>query len=122
MSDTETGRALICMFCGEGFGYEGSTPDEATLITAVEHEKTCLRNPYKAEINRIKQETMMVHQITAICKALTGMKDTEILAIMPMEGNFSQWEKQCFCGGIRRYAKYLFEKQFTKSYTITDDE
>ncbi len=47
---SETGRGLVCMFCGEGFGYEGSTPDEATLKAAVAHEKECPKNPYKAEI------------------------------------------------------------------------
>lgn len=49
------GRGLICVFCGESFGYEGETPDEATLKAAVDHEKDCRKNPYKAEIAMLKE-------------------------------------------------------------------
>lgn len=53
MGHATLGRGLVCTFCGEGFGYVGKMPDEATLKAAVDHEKVCPRNPYKAEIARL---------------------------------------------------------------------
>lgn len=52
--DESEERGLVCVFCGEGFGYAGDTPDEATLKAAVDHEKECLNNPYKAEIRYLR--------------------------------------------------------------------
>jgi hypothetical protein len=54
----DEGRGLVCVFCGEGFGYSGQTPDEATLKAAVDHEKECPNNPYKAEIEKLQQEVV----------------------------------------------------------------
>ena len=51
--DATLGRGLVCMFCGEGFGYAGESPDVATLKAAVDHETDCAKNPYKAEIERL---------------------------------------------------------------------
>jgi len=47
-------RGLVCMFCGEGFGYAGKTPDEATVKAAYGHEAECTRNPYKARIGDLQ--------------------------------------------------------------------
>lgn len=46
-------RGLVCCFCGESWGYVGEKPDEATLLTAYEHEAKCPRNPYLATIQRL---------------------------------------------------------------------
>ena len=54
MSDEKRERGLVCLFCNEGFGYAGQTPDEATLKAACGHEALCPRNPYKAEISRLR--------------------------------------------------------------------
>lgn len=50
LSDSLASHGIVCMFCGEGFGYEGQTPDEATLKSAADHERECPKNPYKARI------------------------------------------------------------------------
>jgi hypothetical protein len=55
MSDEKRERGLVCLFCGEGFGYAGQTPDEATLKAACDHEALCPRNPYKAEVERLRE-------------------------------------------------------------------
>ena len=47
-------RGLVCVFCGEGFGYAGKIPTEATLKAACDHEAQCVHNPYKAEIKRLE--------------------------------------------------------------------
>jgi len=52
---SKEGRGLVCVFCGEGFGYSGETPDEETLRAAVDHEKDCPNNPYKAQIARFRE-------------------------------------------------------------------
>ena len=54
MSEEKRERGLVCLFCGEGFGYAGQAPDEATLKAACAHEALCPRNPYKAEIERLR--------------------------------------------------------------------
>lgn len=64
VSCEDEGRALVCMFCGEGFGYVGKSPDEETIKTAVSHEKDCTRNPYKAEIARLHDVVMQIHNFT----------------------------------------------------------
>ena len=48
-------RGLVCLFCGEGFGYAGQTPDEATLKAACDHEALCPRNPYKAQVETLRE-------------------------------------------------------------------
>ena len=50
----ERKRGLVCLFCGEGFGYEGEVPDEATLKAAFDHESICENNPYKTRINELE--------------------------------------------------------------------
>lgn len=50
----EKGRGLVCVFCGQGFGYAGEKPDKATLKAAIDHEAACPRNPYLEEITRLK--------------------------------------------------------------------
>lgn len=49
-------RGLVCVFCGEGFGYVGETPTDEELEQAVNHEKKCPKNPYIAKIDRLKSE------------------------------------------------------------------
>jgi hypothetical protein len=39
------------MFCREGFGYEGETPDEETIKAAYEHESKCPLNPYLQKLD-----------------------------------------------------------------------
>lgn len=51
--DAEQERGLVCCFCGEGFGYAGEKPDEATLKAACDHEAQCPKNPYLAKIARL---------------------------------------------------------------------
>lgn len=51
---SEEKRGMICAFCGEGFGYAGEKPDEATLKKAYEHEAICPKNPYKKEVEDLK--------------------------------------------------------------------
>lgn len=55
-------RGLVCMFCGEGFGYVGDKPDEITIKTAYEHEAKCSNNPYKAEIERLKAALIAIEK------------------------------------------------------------
>lgn len=52
----ETERACVCMFCGAAFGYAGTTPDEATVRAACEHEAKCERNPYLLRIAKVERE------------------------------------------------------------------
>jgi len=54
MSGNKQNRGLVCMFCGEVFGYAGQIPDEVTIKTALDHEALCPHNPYKAEISRLR--------------------------------------------------------------------
>ena len=49
-------RGLVCMFCGDGFGYAGSAPEEPALKAAVAHERKCPKNPYKNEIYRLRTD------------------------------------------------------------------
>ena len=49
-------RGIVCMFCGEGFGYAGEKPDDETMKAAVDHEKTCLENPYLKRIAELETE------------------------------------------------------------------
>lgn len=49
-------RGIVCMFCGEGFGYDGEKPDDETMKAAVDHEKACPENPYLAEIADLKEQ------------------------------------------------------------------
>lgn len=49
-------RGIVCMFCGEGFGYAGDNPDDETMKAAVDHEKVCPQNPYLAEIADLKEK------------------------------------------------------------------
>lgn len=35
------------------------------------------------------------------------LENEEILIVIPMEGNFSQIERDAFCAGVRRLAQYL---------------
>ena len=75
----DKGRGLVCMFCGDGFGYEGSTPDESTLKAAFDHEKNCLKNPYKATIVSLERELVDVREECAITqKAYEAARDTLI--------------------------------------------
>lgn len=54
-------RGLVCVFCGEGFGYAGDTPDEMILRTAIHHEKECPKNPYLAEIATLQRKNKRLH-------------------------------------------------------------
>ena len=46
-------RAIVCCYCGTAFDYDGEEKRDAVAARAVEHEKTCERNPYRAEIERL---------------------------------------------------------------------
>lgn len=47
-------RGILCMFCGEGFGYAGDKPDDETMKAAVNHEKDCPKNPYTYRIKMLE--------------------------------------------------------------------
>jgi hypothetical protein len=47
-------RYLICNFCGKDLAYEGESADEAVLKRAVDHEKSCPKNPYKKKIEALR--------------------------------------------------------------------
>jgi hypothetical protein len=47
-------RGLVCCFCGKAWGYVGESPTAALLKEAVDHEAKCPRNPYLAEIKRLR--------------------------------------------------------------------
>ena len=47
-------RGLVCCFCGKGFGYAGTKPDEAIPKAACDHEAVCPKNPYLAEITTLR--------------------------------------------------------------------
>jgi hypothetical protein len=63
MSGEQHERGLVCLFCGEGFGYAGQEPSEEILRTAVEHEAKCLNNPYKARIIQLESENARLRGI-----------------------------------------------------------
>jgi hypothetical protein len=63
LNPNDAERGLVCMFCGEGFGYHGQTPDEATLRAAVAHEKECPKSPYRAEVERLLAENATLQSI-----------------------------------------------------------
>jgi len=52
----QTSRGLVCMFCGEGFGYVGQTPTSEELERAYNHEKECPNNPYLKRIAELEGE------------------------------------------------------------------
>ena len=54
MCEEKRERGIVCAFCGEGFGYAGEIPDDDTLKKAFEHEAICPKNPYKKEVNSLK--------------------------------------------------------------------
>ena len=49
-------RGIVCMFCGDGFGYAGEKPDDETMKAAVDHEKVCPENPYLKRIAELEIE------------------------------------------------------------------
>jgi hypothetical protein len=78
----KSGRGLVCVFCGMGFGYAGQEPDEETLKDACEHEAHCPKNPYLEEIAELKnlntttgQEWMDLHEEIEQIK-----KDNDVMA------------------------------------------
>jgi len=62
MSDEKLARSCVCMFCGEGFGYVGEKPDEATIKAAYDHESSCRNNPYLARIAELEAEILELKQ------------------------------------------------------------
>ena len=79
-------RGLVCMFCGEGFGYAGQLPDEATLKAANEHEGQCDKNPYKAKI--VKLQTTL----KSIVDVLQLMSSVEYLRTWGNK-NLDKWDQ-----------------------------
>lgn len=93
-------RALVCMFCGEGFGYSGETPDESTLKAAIEHEKECPKNPYKAEIERLKVAEGLVDMLREENEAFAGDLANGHDLLSTFDGHFVAWnEIISACGG-----------------------
>jgi len=54
--NNEPERGLVCLFCGEEFGYAGTKPDEKILQEACNHEAQCPENPYKKRIAELEAE------------------------------------------------------------------
>ena len=79
----ETERACVCMFCGAAFGYAGTTPDEATVRAACEHEAKCERNPYLLHIAKVERErdearaaaAKQTERLAKACVALEKIKN-----------------------------------------------
>ena len=63
----ERPRGLVCCFCGEAWGYEGEQPTEALLREAMDHEAKCPKNPYVAEIKRLKERLIQETADEGMC-------------------------------------------------------
>lgn len=46
--------AVVCMFCGKSWSYDGTRPPDDICAEACEHEKGCEKNPYLQEIKRLR--------------------------------------------------------------------
>lgn len=60
-------RGIVCCFCGEAWGYAGEEPTQELIKTAVDHEKTCEKNPYTARIKELEsllKEQNLIEQAT----------------------------------------------------------
>jgi len=70
-------RGIVCMFCGEGFGYCGEKPDDETMKAAVDHEKVCPENPYLAEISDLKGKFRIATVLASEYKAWVEKAERE---------------------------------------------
>ena len=71
-------RGIVCMFCGEGFGYCGEKPDDETMKAAVDHEKVCPENPYLAEISDLKGKFRIATVLASEYKAWVEKAESEL--------------------------------------------
>jgi hypothetical protein len=65
-------RGIVCMFCGEGFGYSGEKPDEQTMKAAVDHEKECPENPYTKRIKFLETALSIAVEGLCVIKTFNG--------------------------------------------------
>ena len=73
MSETTKRRGIVCVFCGQGWGYEGDDPTDELIKEALDHESKCLRNPYIEEIERLKA-------MCALWKTVAKMNHRQLMA------------------------------------------
>jgi hypothetical protein len=93
-------RGLVCMFCGEAWGYEGEQPTEALLKDAVEHEAKCPRNPYLAEIASLR------HALSVIERRLREDTDPILTLVRACGGDESKraWKHAIYASAIHAQA------------------
>jgi hypothetical protein len=69
-------RGIVCCFCGEGFGYAGQKPDDATLKQAYEHEALCPDNPYLKRIRELEKENKELKtQVECLNDMVIGLRE-----------------------------------------------